>query len=122
MDKINEICTELKKILDGEVTVVPDLGQSRYDVAGLVVGKAIEDAGGNIGDAEVYSDEEGIFTTQDENAPNYSINESDRKVMNKAKKKQGKAVKGTENESDLRESFVVNEEVEDQIIEANTED
>lgn len=45
--------------------------------------------------------------------PNFSLNDSDRKKMNKAKKKQAKAFKGTENESDLKESFGVNEDVED---------
>lgn len=42
--------------------------------------------------------------------------------MNKAKKKQAKAFKGTENESDLKESFGVNEDVEDQIETLREED
>lgn len=122
LNAISEICEELKAIASGEKQVVPDLGQSKHDIAALVAGKHVADAGGNINDAEVYSDEEGLFTTQPGDAPNYSLNDSDRKSMEKAKKKQAKAFKGAENESDLKESFGVNEDVEEQIEEARASD
>ena len=122
LNKINEICDELQKIEAEEVPNVPDYSDRKpLDIAAAVVSKKVADAGGNINDS-VDSDEENHFAVQDTDVPNFSMNELDKKAIQKDKKKIAKAVKGTDNASEYSQSFGVNEDKAEYIDEAKEVD